>query len=142
MNRHIKVAHQVGLELELHASLPESFFGLYYQEEGFQPVASLSKEIQGRPVLQRVVLAEEIGHHLTTQSHSLPRFFSDYRDTLSVSRNEYRAMRRGGELLIYPEEILDALACGIEEPWDMADHFGVTEEFMHFRLSTWKISGK
>jgi len=142
MQRLYEVANQEGLVIEEQAPLPEGFYGLYYSEEGYHPVASLSRSIYGQQKLERAVLAEEIGHHLTTTDHCLPKFFKDYTHRVSISRQEYRAARKGSQLLIYPDEILDAITHGIEEIWELAEHFDVPDEFMEFRLKVWQISGR
>lgn len=142
MKKLFEVARQEGLAIEENAPLPEGFYGLYYSEENYNPVAILSKEIFGKRRLERVVLAEEIGHHLTTTCHCLPCYFEDYSHRLTISRQEYRALRKGAQILISPEEILDAISHGIEEPADLADYFEVTETFILLRLKVWEISGK
>lgn len=142
MQRLIEVVYQEGLFIEEQASLPEGFYGLYYQEDDFYPVVSLSKEIYGQCRLENVVLAEEIGHHLTTTEYCLPKYFKNYSHRISITRQEYRAMRKGSQLLIYPEEILDAVSHGIEEIWELAEHFNVTDDFMAFRMAVWEKSGR
>lgn len=142
MQRLIEVAEKEGLAIEEQVPLPKGFYGLYYQEDGFQPVASLSREIYGRRKLERIVLAEEIGHYLTTSGNCLPRFFRDHSHRLSISRQEYKAQRKGGEILIRTDELLDAFTQGHDELWELAEYFNVPTEYMAFRFSTFRISGR
>jgi len=142
MERLIEVAMQEGIVIIENAPLPKSYLGLYVQEENYKPSASLSKSIYGQRKMERAVLAEEIGHYFTVVEHNVPRYFKKYSDQLKFSRQEYRAARKGAQLLIYPEEILEAVTHGLEEVWELAEHFDVPEEFMLLRLNVWKISGK
>jgi Domain of unknown function (DUF955). len=141
MERLIEVATREGLQIKEFTPLPESYLGLYYCEDGYLPVAFLSEKIYGQRKLERVVLAEEIGHHLTTFDHTIPYYFESYKQKLKLSKSEYKALRKGSQLLIYPEEILEAVAHGIEEVWELAEHFNVTDDFMAFRLKAWQVSG-
>ena len=142
MQKLYEVAEKEGLTIEEFAPLPEGFYGLYYNEENHFPVASLSREIYGQTILERSVLAEEIGHYLTTSDHCLPKFFKNYTHRLSVSRQEYKAARRGGQLLISSIALLGAITTGLEEVWELAEHFGVTEDLMGIRLHSWMVSGR
>ena len=142
MERLVEVATQEGLQIVENAPLPESFLGLYYQTEGYQPAIFLSKTIYGQRKLERIVLAEEIGHHLTSATHCLPKTFQNYQHRLHFSREEYQARRRGSKLLITADELLDALAQGLDEIWDLAEHFNVPDDYMKFRLKVWEASGR
>ncbi len=142
MQKLYEVAEQEGVMVEEYAPLPAGFYGLYYNEENHFPVVSLSREIYGNRKLERSILAEELGHYLTTTDHCLPRFFKNYAHRLSISRQEYKAVRKGGQLLISANEILDAITNGLEEIWELAEHFNVTEEFMKLRIHVWTVSGK
>ena len=142
MERLIEVATKEGLQVQEYTPLPESYLGLYYCEDGYKPVAFLSQKIYGIRKLERVVLAEEVGHHLTTTDCKIPYYFENYQQRIKLGRSEYKALRKGSQILIYSEEILDAISHGIEEIWELAEHFHVTDDFMAFRLKVWQISGR
>ena len=142
MQRLYEVAEKEGLLIEEQAPLPEGFYGLYYNDDHCHPIASLSREIYGQRKLERIVLAEEIGHHLTTTTHCLPKMFQNYQHRLHISREEYRASRHGSAILITANELLGALAQGIDEIWDLAEHFNVPDDYMKFRLKIWEASGR
>ena len=142
MERLIEVATQEGMQIVEHAPLPESYLGLYYQAEGYHPAAFLSETIYGQRKWERVVLAEELGHHLTTTTHSLPKYFKSFSQKVSISKTEYKASRKGSQILISANELLDAITSGLEEVWELAEHFNVPDDYMYFRLKVWEVSGK
>lgn len=142
MKKLIEVAKKEGLAIEEQSPLPEGFYGLYYQEDGVRPVASISREIYGQRKLERIVLAEEIGHYLTTTGNCLPKYFKNHTHRLSISRQEYRAQRKGAEILISTDELLAAFTQGCDELWELAEYFHVPAEYMAFRFSTFRITGR
>ena len=74
--------------------------------------------------VEKTHLAHELGHCLTGS------FYNPYCARDLRRRHEVRADKWAIELLI-PAHALDrAVAEGHTELWDLADHFGVTEEFM------------
>jgi len=141
----IEVAHEVGLDVMENASLPESTTGLFVRIPGIDPIASLSKNIYGCPKLEKVALATCIGTHIVMVDDDLyvPTYYDDYKNKpKTANRTEYRRKRRAVEIAISSEELLGAIASGIEDVWDFAELFGVDEEFMAFRLAVWEKSGR
>ena len=141
----IEVAHEVGLNVMENASLPESMTGLFVRTPGIDPVAGLSKNIYGCPKLEKVALATCIGAHIVIADDDLyiPTYYDDYKKKrLTANRAEYRRRRKAVEIAISSEELLVAIASGIEDVWDFAELFGVDEEFMAFRLAVWEKSGR
>lgn len=81
-----------------------------------------------------VVVAHEGGHISTGATH---RVDSPYD---LVEKHEYKADKWAVQRLI-PEEALDeAVAGGCTELWQLAEHFGVTEEFMK-KAVCWYVHG-
>lgn len=81
-----------------------------------------------------VVVAHEGGHISTGATH---RVDSPYD---LVEKHEYKADKWAIQRLI-PEEALDeAVADGCTELWQLAEHFGVTEEFMK-KAVCWYVHG-
>ena len=73
---------------------------------------------------ERVHLAHELGHCMTGS------FYSPYTRVDSRRRHEYRADKYAVQTLI-PVQALDAaVADGCTELWALAEHFGVSEDFM------------
>ena len=73
---------------------------------------------------ERVHLAHELGHCLTGS------FYSPYTRVDSRRRHEYRADKCAVQMLIPVQALDDAVADGCTELWALAEHFGVSEEFM------------
>ena len=73
---------------------------------------------------ERVHLAHELGHCLTGS------FYSPYTRVDSRRRHEYRADKFAVKTLIPVEELDDAVAEGCTELWELAERFGVTEDYM------------
>ena len=72
---------------------------------------------------ETVILAHEVGHCETGA------FYTE--NTLELrSRCEYRADKWTIKTLIPKESLAEALEDGITELWQLAEHFGVTEDFM------------
>lgn len=75
-------------------------------------------------VQERTQLAHEIGHCETGS------FYSRYIKVDSRQRHENRADKWAIKKLIPVEELDEAVARGCTELWELAEHFGVTEDFM------------
>ena len=71
-----------------------------------------------------VIVAHEGGHILTGATH---RMNSPYD---LIEKHEYKANKWAVERLISAEDLDTAVADGYTEIWQLADRFGVTEEFM------------
>ena len=70
-----------------------------------------------------VKAAHEIGHCETGA-------FYDMHSLETRSRCEYRADKWAVKKLVPIDELYNALRNGIKEIWELADRFGVTEDFM------------
>ena len=73
---------------------------------------------------ERVCLAHEGGHCMTGG------FYNRYAACDVKQRHENRADKWAIQKLIPEDEFEDAVAAGCETPWDLAERFRVTEEFM------------
>lgn len=73
---------------------------------------------------EAVLLAHELGHCVTGS------FYNLYSDFDIVAKHELRADKWAIKKLIPKDELNDAFAHGIVEPWDLAEYFDVTEEFI------------
>ena len=72
----------------------------------------------------KVHLAHEIGHCVCGA------FYNPYSSFDIRQKHEYRADKWAIKKLIPVDELDEAVAAGYTELWDLADYFGVTEEFM------------
>lgn len=108
--------------------------GIYYVEENLPPIIGLDHSLTHDTPLLRCILAEELGHHFTTCGCFIPRQFYNYSDRLHISKIEFKAMRWAVNYLMPDDDLLDVIGSGLYEPWELAEHFNVTEEFAKFRL--------
>ena len=76
------------------------------------------------PAAELVTVAHEGGHCSTGATH---RVSSPYD---LIEKHENKAWRWAVHELITEDELDDAVAGGHTELWDLADYFGVTEDFM------------
>lgn len=81
-----------------------------------------------------VVVAHEGGHICTGATH---RVDSPYD---LVEKHEYKADKWAIQRLIPEEQLDEAVAAGCTELWQLAEHFGVTEEFMK-KAVCWYVHG-
>ena len=72
---------------------------------------------------EKVILAHEVGHCETGA-------FYDENSLELRSRCEYRADKWAVKMLIPKDSLSQALKSGITRTWELAEHFGVTEEFI------------
>ena len=85
---------------------------------------------------EKVLLAHEIGHCVTGA-------FYNRENILDVrGRHEYRANRWAVKKLIPWQQLQEVLDIGIIEPWELAEYFEVTEDFMHTALKIYRCQGK
>lgn len=84
----------------------------------------MDKSIQDGGIQERVHLGHELGHCATGS------FYNIYATVDSRQRHENRADKWAIKKLITEESLDEAVAEGYTEIWDLAEHFGVTEEFM------------
>lgn len=70
------------------------------------------------------VLAEELGHCLTTVGD-----ITDY-ENADNWKQEVRARTVGYHIMIHPEDLISAYNAGCANRYEIAEHIGVTEEFL------------
>lgn len=75
-------------------------------------------------VSERVHLSHELGHCATGS------FYNIYAAVDNRRRHENRADKWAIERLIPVEALDDAIAHGYAQLWELAEHFGVTEDFI------------
>lgn len=73
---------------------------------------------------ERLKLGHELGHCLTGS------FYNRYADCDVRQKHENRADKWAIRRLIPKDKLDEAVADGFTEMWELAEHFGVTEEFM------------
>ena len=106
----------------LRFPLPEPRSMSLMDEEGNCVIGMDPKLCEEAP-LERVHLGHELGHCVTGS------FYNIYAAVDSRRRHENRADKWAIRCLIPLENLDDAIAEGCTELWQIADRFGVTEEF-------------
>lgn len=91
-------------------------------------VVGMDDSVQDGHVLERVHLGHELGHCATGS------FYNIYAAIDSRQRHENKANKWAIQKLIPVDDLDDAVAEGCHEIWELADRFGVTEEFIRKTL--------
>ena len=91
-------------------------------------VIALDTKRIGSERLEAVVLAHELGH-VTTGA-----FYTDDAPCTQRGRSECRAERAAYRRLVPFDELIAALESGVTEPWELAERFDVTEDFVRKAL--------
>lgn len=84
----------------------------------------IDKSVQDGGVQERVHLSHEIGHCATGS------FYNIYAAIDHRQRHENRADKWAIQQLITVDDLDEAIAQGYTEIWELAEHFGVTEDFV------------
>lgn len=83
---------------------------------------------------EKVHLAHELGHCETGA------FYEPYSMFEIRERQEAKADRWAAERLVPAGELEEAFSFGITEVWELAEHFGVTEDFMRIALDYYRVT--
>ena len=94
------------------------------QQEDGSCCIGIDRSIQTNSVQERTHLSHELGHCVTGS------FYSIHTAVDCRQRHENRADKWAIQKLVPVDELDDAIAHGCTEIWDLAEHFGVTEDFM------------
>lgn len=103
---------------------PLSYTGSMSVDMGERCCIGIDPAIVSTEPLERVHLAHEIGHCVTGS------FYNRYAAADLRQQHENRADKWAVEKLISAPALDRAVAEGYTELWELAEHFGVTEEFM------------
>lgn len=114
---------------EVH-TLPAHILGYYYAD-GSDYIILINKSITSDSNLYRTVLAEEIGHHMTTIGDCTPRKYMHYRDRITIDKQELLALKWAANFLIPTGMLLDALKSKIVSSLqELVDYFSVSIELI------------
>ena len=103
--------------------LPETG-SLSFMEDNGDCYIGMDDSIRDGDVRERVHLGHELGHCVTGS------FYNIHAAVDCRQRHENRADKWAVQALIPVEELDNAIAEGCTEVWELADRFGVTEEFI------------
>ena len=133
MQQLLEIAETENIAIE-YKRFKSAINGIYLHMPDCQPVIYLSLKLHSDYRLHRCVLAEELGHHFTSTGERTPKRHHSMQDRLSIDKCEYKALRWAAMQLIPENNLLDAVTSGVEELWELAEEFDVTEELMRFRM--------
>ena len=97
---------------------------LSFMEEGGDCYIGMDDSIRDGDVQERVHLGHELGHCVTGS------FYNIHAAVDCRRKHENKADKWAVQTLIPVEELDDAIAEGCTEVWELAERFGVTEEFI------------
>lgn len=109
--------------------------GLYLNLVDLPPVIALDKSIIPYRNLYISILAEELGHHFTTQGNLLEES-NNYNDKLIKNKKENLAKKWAANFLISDEEFVQALCNNISSRYDLCNYFNVTEEILQYKITS------
>lgn len=133
MQEMLSIAKKEGIKVERWNFEPP-ILGIYWEPPDLPPFIGLDDSLEHNRSLCRCVMAEELGHHFTTVGRFVSHTYFHYRERLSVSRAEYRALRWAAGYLMPYDRLGQAYLRGIRERWELAEYFSVTEQMIDFRL--------
>lgn len=84
----------------------------------------IDKSVQDGGAIERIHLGHEIGHCITGS------FYNPYAAMDIRQKHENRADKWAIQNLVPVEDLDEALGDGCTEIWELAERFGVTEDFM------------
>ena len=128
------IAHLQGIEVRKH-QLPVKIRGLYYEDGNYR---SITINTDVRTAREEVgVMAEEIGHSVVGGSDLL---FPDGTDPVIRRKAELRARHYGYNVVLPAKFLIQSFKKGMEV-WDIAEEYGVTEEFVSEAVSSYVAKG-
>lgn len=117
-----EIANEQNIEV-LEYSMPVNE-SMSVVDDGGQCYIGMDPSIKDGSVQERVHLAHELGHCVTGS------FYNRYSNFDCRQRHENRADKWAVRHLITADALDQAVAEGYTEVWELAEHFGVTEQFM------------
>lgn len=118
-----RLAEQKGHDI-VRFDLPESGSVSLYMDG--KCVIGIDPHLSGSDELERV--AHEMGHCETGT------FYSPDTDASTKARCEFKARKWAAEHIIPMEEIFQAFRDGSRNTWELAEHFGISEETVSVML--------
>ena len=120
--------------------MPKHVLG-YYSRTFLPPVILLSNRLKTNRRLLRVILAEEIGHHVTGACISHPAN-SEIPPMLQIkNKHDHIAIWWATQHLIPISSLIKAIESGLFFTHELAEYFDVTERFMGTSLKLYFEKG-
>jgi Zn-dependent peptidase ImmA (M78 family) len=125
MDRLLEACEREGInfeELPLYITLK----GIYFKRKNTRPVIALSKALEATADIT-CVLAEELGHHYTSQGNLLT---GKKTSRATVRKQETRARNWAINEILSLTKIIEAFEKGYRDRYEIAEYLGVTVEFL------------
>ena len=116
------LAQQQNIEV-IPFPMPENGSMSVMDEEG-TCIIGMDESVRDGGIQERVHLSHELGHCVTGS------FYNIYAAVDCRQRHENRANKWAVTTLISVDDLDEAVADGCTELWELADRFGVTEDFV------------
>lgn len=121
----LKDAEEEGITIQ-KVTLPANTNGIYYDDGIHKPLIALNQALATQAEIACTV-AEELGHYHTSCGNLL----TDSRvDKIIIRKQEAKAKRWATHKLITLRRLIHAFESGAGNMLEMAEHLGVTEEFL------------
>ena len=117
------IAEQDGISID-YINCPKSGSISIMTDDG-ECYIGLDERIDGDEPFEKVCLAHELGHC------ELGAFYNRYSRFDVISKHEYRADKWAAQHIIPYEDFIAACRQGYTEPWQLAEYFNVTEDFIY-----------
>lgn len=109
--------------------------GIYFKVPEIPPTIGVKRSIVSYSFIYISVLAEELGHHFTTSGNLLDDC-NNYIEELQKNKKEKKAKLWAADYLISDSEFVQALYDCISTPYDMCEHFNVTDEILRYKITS------
>lgn len=119
-------AFEAGIDIVSYNFNSENIKGLYVDG-----VIALNQRLETTNE-KTCILAEELGHHETSFGNILDQF------STANQKQEYKARIWAYKKIISPEDLYSAFKAGCRNRYEIAEHIGVTEEFLEEALAYFK----
>lgn len=107
--------------------------GIYLKIQDLPPTICVDKSILSYSYIYISILAEELGHHFTTNG-DLTAKSKNYSEQLYKNKKERLAKIWGANFLISDDEFVHALNNCISTIDEMAEYFNVSKEVIHYKI--------
>lgn len=121
----LREAEQQGVDI-YEVPMTESIKGLYGEN-----IIWINKKIESQTE-RACVLAEELGHHVTSAGHILDQ------SCILNRKQEQRARRWAFEKLVPLTSLIEAFKSGVRTRFELAEYLNVTETFLGQALQYYK----
>lgn len=109
--------------------------GIYFKVEDLPPVIAIEESIVKYTAIYISLLAEELGHHFTTQGNLLETS-KDYSEKLSKNKKENIARKWAANFLLSDDDFVQALLSCISNKYEMCEYFNITYETLENKIKS------